>query len=423
MEPDDGPEEEGPFFAWLPPDDRLWRHPSEAADGEPLWAGDNPDPSGPRGPALVTTLLPAPPRPVTRIWGVAIIAGLVGALAASGVGMVSGMFAQPTTVVSAVMPTGPVVSLASATNSTVDWTAVDDAIAPSVVSIGVSTASGQASGSGVLFMAGTSKVYVITDSSLVDGGGAVDVTFLSGQQYQADIVGYDQTSGLALIAVPRRHQIFPTLGSVADLQLANPVLAVGARTAAGPGSVFPGSISAEDSEVGLTSGSAMQNLITVSNASIPGSAAGGPLVDQQGQVVGITVSLDATDPSDQDLTFAVPVDVAKQVATQLLDRVAVTHPWLGVYDAQDLTSAVAHQLGLTGGALVGQVWPDSPASRLGLDANDVITSFNGEPVTSSGTLTQLLCQAQPGHRTVIAYLHNGKLVQTSVVVSDQPPGY
>ena len=53
----------------------------------------------------------------------------------------------------------------------------------------------------------------------------------------------------------------------------------------------------------------------------------------------------------------------------------------------------------------------------------VITSFNGEPVTSSGTLTQLLCQAQPGHRTVIAYLHNGKLVQTSVVVSDQPPGY
>ena len=87
-------------------------------------------------------------RPATRIWSVAIVAGLIGALAASGLGMVSGVFEQQTTIIHAVMPAAPVVSLATDSGAGVDWHAVDNAIAPSVVAISVTNASGTVAGSG-----------------------------------------------------------------------------------------------------------------------------------------------------------------------------------------------------------------------------------------------------------------------------------
>jgi putative serine protease PepD len=424
VESDDGPEEEGPYFAWLPPDDRLWRHPSEVP-AAPSAGG------GPERPIAGSTSLVAPSSqatgwarsPVTRIWAVALVAGLIGAAAASGVGMLSGAFEQQTTVVRSVMPTAPTDTLASSTASGVDWTTVDDAVAPSVVNIAVSSASGPASGSGILFEQGNGEAYIITDSSLVAGADGIEVTFVSGDQYQAHLVGSDPLTGLALVAIPSWTQSFPQLGSVADLQLAEPVLAVGAR-ASGDASVFPGSVSAEDREVDVSGGSTMQNLIAVSGPpAMASSAAGGPLVDQQGRVVGITVDLDPTDSTDQSLIFAVPVDIAMHVSQELLAGLAVTHPWLGVTNTYDMTSADARQFDLSGGAQIGQVWPGSPASRLGLDPSDVITSFNGSPVTSSGTLTQLLySQVQPGHWASISYLHKGRSVQTMVYISSQPDG-
>jgi S1-C subfamily serine protease len=354
---------------------------------------------------------------------VALVAGLIGAGAASGVGMLSGVFEQQTTVVRSVMPTAPTDTLASSTASGVDWTTVDDAVAPSVVNVAVSSASGPASGSGVLFEQGNGEAYIITDSSLVAGADGIEVTYVSGDQYQAHLVGSDPLTGLALVAIPSWTQSFPQLGSVADLQLAEPVLAVGAR-ASGDASVFPGSVSAEDREVDVSGGSTMQNLIAVSGPpAMASSAAGGPLVDQQGRVVGITVNLDPTDSTDQSLVFAVPVDIAMHVSQELLAGLAVTHPWLGVTNAYDMTSADARHFDVSGGAQIGQVWPGSPASRLGLDPSDVITSFNGSPVTSSGTLTQLLySQVQPGRWASISYLHKGRSVQTMVYISSQPDG-
>jgi S1-C subfamily serine protease len=356
------------------------------------------------------------------------MAGVIGALAASGLGMVSGVFEQQTTIVHAVMPTGPAETLASVTGPTtptaptVDWTAVDDAVAPSVVGIDVSTAAGPSSGSGVLFVGTGSRTYVITDSTLVAQAGSIMVSFLSGQRYRADQVKLDRLSGLALLAVPTGQPSFPQLGSVASLRLANPVLAVGARTADGAGAyVFPGSVTSEDREVDLAGGVAMQNLIAITGTAVPAAAAGGPLLDQQGQVVGITVSLQPTDTSDQALAFAVPVDVAVHVAQQLLAGAAVTHPWVGVTDAFDISSTDARQYGLSGGAQVGQVWPGSPASRLGLGANDIVTALCDKPVTSTGVLTQVLSQCPTDTRAVIRYLHKGTVVQSTVFVSPNPP--
>jgi S1-C subfamily serine protease len=348
------------------------------------------------------------------------VAGIIGAAAVSGVGMMTGLFQRQTTVIHSVISAGPAETLASDAAPGVDWTAVDDAIAPSVVDIDVSTASGPASGSGFLFAPGNRETYVITDSSLVANANNIHVTFNSGDQYQARVVGHDPVSGVGLIAVPTWDRSLPQLGSVASLQTANQLLSVGARTASG--SVFQGSVTAEDRAVDVAGGVTMQNLIGVSGPPLPSAAAGGPLVDDLGRVVGVTLSLNPVNSADQALTFAVPVDVAMHVVQQMLDGRVVTHPWMGVTSASDISSGVAHQYGVAGGAQVEQVTPGSPVGRLGLGPSDIITSFGNQSVTSSGSLTQLLWQAEPGRRVTITYLHGGRPVQATVNLQEQPDG-
>jgi putative serine protease PepD len=354
------------------------------------------------------------------------VSALVGAVAATGVGMLAGAFDQQSVVVHSVTPTAPTVTLASATSNGVDWSGIDDAVAPSVAEIQVTTASGPATGSGLLFQQGVGdNSYVVTDSSLVAGASGISVGLVGGQHYRGKIVGSDPTSGLAVlsVAIPYLYQDFPELGSVAELRLANPVLAVGARAGA-PASVFSGSVTAEDRAVDLTGGSTMENLIAVSGSSpLPSTEAGGPLVDQYGRIVGITVGLDPTNSSDQGLLFAVPVDVAVHVTQQLVAGARVTHPWVGIVDTDDVTSAVANQYSVSGAAEVGQVSAGSPAARMGLRPDDIITSMNGTLVTSSGTLTEILfTQGVPGRPLSIRYVHNGRWAQGAMSVTEQPAG-
>ena len=413
-----GLDDEGPFFAWVPPEDRLWRHPSEVPDGHPggTVAAERPGPDR----------LPAPNLGPARIWTVAIVAGVIGAVAASGIGILGGEFQQPTTVVQSVFPSTPSVSLANASGPNVDWTTVDNAVAPSVVAISVSTADGPEMGSGLLILSGGSaRAYVITDLSLISSAadtdelGPIEVTFLSGRQAKGRLVGQDPLSGLALIAVSGGPDTFPTLGSVAQLAVANPVMAIGARTVPG-GSVFSGSVTAENRNVPVADGTDMENMIAVSGTSVPAPVAGGPLVDQFGQVVGITLALDPTDTSDQDLTFAVPVDEAEHVAQQILAGKTVTHPWLGLYDSVDLSTEVAHEEGLSGGALAVAVSPGSPASKIGLQPSDIITALDGQPVTSAGSLTALLSKSRPGSETTISFIQDGRPGAKTLILANQP---
>jgi putative serine protease PepD len=358
------------------------------------------------------------------MWAVAVIAGVVGALVASGVGMVTGIFEQQTTVVRSVTPQGPALTLTSdsaGNAASIDWTDIDDTLAQSVVSVSVNGASGPATGSGLMFLQGSSNAYIVTDSSLFDGGGAITVSYLSGETEKARLVGSDPLSGIALLSVANRQGPFPSLGSVADLRVANPVLAIGARTSLG-GSVFAGSVTAEDRQVEIAGGRDMQNMIAATASQVPDSIGGGPLVDGQGRVVGITVSLDPTNATDQGLVFAVPIDLAVRVAQEMLSGAKIDHPWLGISDASDLSTAVARELGVSGGAQVGQVLPGSPAGRVGLSANDIITSFNGFPVTSTGTLTRLLAECAPGRQAPISYIHAGLARTATVTVSNQPAG-
>ena len=426
VEPDEGMDDENSYRAWLPPEDRLWRHPSEAAN--------EPNPRDARNDDRDSTVeRPSVPRnlgrwfhnPWARTGAVAVVAGIVGALVVSAVGVLAGAFEQQTTVVRSAVPTAPSLTLVSTAGNGLNWSGVDDAVAPSVVDVQVTTASGPVSGSGLLFEPGIGKSYVLTDSSLVAGASDIQVAVMGNQQYSGKVVGSDSLSGLAVLAVvmPTWPPTFLQVGSAADLKLGDPVMAVGAGADA-PASVFTGWVGAEDREVNVTTGPPIENLIAVSGSSqLARTAVGGPLVDQSGQVVGITVSLNPANGSAQDLFYAMPIDVALHVAQQMLAGSRVTNPWLGVANADTIASAVANQYDVSGGIQVGQVQPGSPAGRMGLRAGDVIVAINGTPVVSSGRFTEILfSQGVPGKSVTIRYLHNDTWAQGIAYVTDQPNG-
>jgi S1-C subfamily serine protease len=424
VEADFGPEDEGPFFSWVPPEDRLWRHPSEVPSGHP----GGTVPANHRVASAFAALRRALDSANGKVLSVAVLAGVIGAVAATTIGMLSGAFTDQTTVIRS----APAISLAadnpnaaSATGA-VAWRAIDDSVAPSVVNIAVTTPGGTVDGSGLLLLdGGAGDAYVVTDRSLMatmestGTVGSFQITLPSGGSVAGRLVGQDALSGLAVLSVPSDGLTFPTLGSVADIQVGDQVMVVGSRSASG-GSVFQGLVSGQDQTVPVAQGADLDNLIAISSTQTSASSDGGPLLDDQGQVVGITVRLQGTDSADTGLTFAVPIDEAVSVAQKLIDGEAVSHPWLGISGAHDLAPATAHQLGVSGGSAATVVLSGGPAARAGLQPGDVVTSFDGQSVASTGALLSRMYQSQPGHVASLTFLHDGKTIHSKVEVVDEP---
>ena len=413
-------DEEGPFYAWLPPEDRLWRHPSERlqADGGGLSVSH-------RDSRRWVTALPR--GAVRSTWAVAIIAGLIGATTATGVGLFTGLWPHDTTVIKSQLSSTSAVSLAAVGPEPTNWPAIDDSVAASVVTISVNGGAGPEMGSGVVWLEpAQGAVYVVTDRSLFARGlaagyiGETTVTFLSGASAAARLVGDDPLSGLAVVRIegPAASSAVPaTIGTVANLGYASQVLAVGSRAVP---SLSTGSVSGEDRTVELTDGTDLDGLLAMTMPSLSPSASGGPVLDQYGQVVGITLNLAPADSADEPLTFAVPIDAVSRLATQIIDRTPLTHPWLGITNADDVPSLMAHQLGLSGGVQAGVVSASGPAGRAGMQSNDIITSLNGQAITSTGQLVAQMSDCVPGTRVAMTYVHGGRTIETMVRMGQEP---
>ncbi|MST34229.1 hypothetical protein GHK86_16055, partial [Acidimicrobiaceae bacterium USS-CC1] len=157
------------------------------------------------------------------------------------------------------------------------------------------------------------------------------------------------------------HHPPAVFGTAANLQIASAVLAVAARSA-GPASAA-GNLSLVGAELQTAGGYTLQGMMGISGLTVPASADGGALVDQGGEVVGITTDLTSVDSSMQGVAFAVPIDTAEHVAVQLLAGQKPADPWIGIQDATDVSTMTASQDGIAGGAEVGAVAPGSPAAR------------------------------------------------------------
>ncbi len=409
VEADDAQEDEGPLLPWIAPDDRLWRHPSEVGTAAG-WSRPNPPSSRFARSAA------------TRTWSVAVVAGVVGAIIASGVGVAAGNFDKRTTVVQSVtrMMTPTSMSVSSAGMASPNWPAVADSIAPSVVSITTTGSSGDQTGSGVLYTSVGDRSYILTSANLI-GDGRVQVTFNDSESQYAHVVGIDRKTGLGLVSVSGGSRIFPTFSFESAVQVAEPVLGVGARNSGLSGApVVAGSISSLDEAINVGDASTMEGLIGINTSTAADGDAGGALVDPRGAVFGIEALVNSPDAGSNGQAFVVPMDIAGHVARQMLAGQRLTHPWLGTVNTADLSTATAHQMQLSGGAQITEVAPGSPARAAGMAPSDIITAFNGHVVQSTGGLTQLIADCDTGHQATISYLHKGKAATATVTLAETP---
>jgi len=288
----------------------------------------------------------------------------------------------------------PGASVHRGSDSTAD---VVQAALPGVVYLRVTDGSDVVTGTGIVL---DGKGDILTNNHVVAPQGRlgrITVSFNSGQQHAALLVGRDVASDLAVVRVQGVLGLRPiALGSAAGLRVGDPVLAIGAPFGL-RSTVTSGIVSSLDRPVtmGGAAGPGLSYLDALqTDAAINPGNSGGPLLDAAGEVVGVNTAIRSADPADGDpyaadqqtgstgVGFAIPIDQAMRVATQLIDGVRVTHTALGVQLA----------LGYQGGGQVLRTTPAAAALRPG----DVVTQVDGTPVSSADDLIALVRGRAPG---------------------------
>ncbi|OYV35909.1 MAG: endopeptidase [Acidocella sp. 20-61-6] len=276
----------------------------------------------------------------------------------------------------------------------------------------------EAKGSGFII---NSDGIVVTNNHVVKDARTVSVQLSDGESYPAKIIGTDPKTDLAVLKIKAGHPLpYVELGSSADVTPGEWVVAMGNPFGLG-GSVTAGIVSA----LGRDIGDGPYDKFIQIDAPINEGNSGGPLFDQQGQVIGINTAILTPSGGSVGIGFAIPSDMVKRVVTQLVAHGKVTRGFLGV-SAQQITKSVAQAMGLPSGdaahdgALVAAVSADSPANRAGLKAGDVITQVNGTKVTNPQDLADDISNVEPGHDASITYQRNGKSHQVTVAVEAMP---
>ncbi|HLA28165.1 MAG TPA: DegQ family serine endoprotease [Syntrophales bacterium] len=254
--------------------------------------------------------------------------------------------------------------------------------------------------------------YILTNNHVVEDADQIKVKLADGKEFDGKIIGRDPKTDLALIKIQAASDL-PALklGNSDDLKVGNWVVAVGSPFGLEQ-TVTAGIVSAK----GRVIGSGPYDNFIQTDASINPGNSGGPLINLQGEVVGISTAIIA---SGQGIGFAIPINMAKEVAPQLQKTGHVTRGFLGV-TIQDLTPELAKSLGLKEGkgALVSQVASGGPADKAGIEQGDVIINFDGRPIGDSKDLPRIVASMPVGKTVAVKLLRGGKEVGCQAKVSE-----
>ncbi|MGB7572259.1 MAG: DegQ family serine endoprotease [Thermodesulfobacteriota bacterium] len=254
--------------------------------------------------------------------------------------------------------------------------------------------------------------YILTNNHVVEDADQIKVKLTNGKEYDGKIIGRDPKTDLALIKIKASSDLQPlNLGNSDDLKVGSWVIAVGSPFGLEQ-TVTAGIVSAK----GRVIGSGPYDNFIQTDASINPGNSGGPLINMKGEVVGINTAIIA---SGQGIGFAIPINMAKEIAPQLQEKGHVTRGWLGV-SIQEVTPALAKSFDLKEkkGALVAQVVSGSPAEKAGIEQGDVIVEFDGKEVTDSKDLPRIVASTPIGKAVTIKLLRNGKALDRQVKVGE-----
>jgi serine protease Do len=268
----------------------------------------------------------------------------------------------------------------------------------------------QSLGSGFLIAA---DGYILTNNHVVEGADKILVKIeQAAKAYPAKIVGQDADTDLALIKINAQGLPFLSLGDSSKMRVGDWVLAFGNPFGLDH-TVTKGIISAKGRVIGA---GPYDDFLQTDAAINPGNS-GGPLVNMDGEVIGINAAILA---SGQGIGFAIPSNMAKEIVPQLKAGKKVRRGLLGV-SVQDLSDNMAKALGLkdTKGALVAQVAPNGPAGKAGVQAGDVITQINGDAVADARDLTIRIGGMAPGDTVRLTVVRKGAVMQLAAVLEER----
>ena len=271
----------------------------------------------------------------------------------------------------------------------------------------------QGVGSGVIV---SKDGYILTNNHVVDDASMIKVTMTDGREFDGKVIGRDPKTDVAVIKIDAKDLPAITLADSDKIEVGDMVLAVGHPFGIGQ-SVTTGIVSAKGR---ATMGLDYEDFIQTDAAINPGNS-GGALVDVDGRLIGMNTAILSHSGGNQGIGFAVPANLARWVMESLVNHGRVERGFLGV-NIQDMTPQLAQQFMMDGakGALVSGVSPGSPAEKAGVKSGDVITDFNGKPVTDSRHLKLQVGSTTPGAAVPMNVLRDGKTMNLSVTVKELP---
>jgi serine protease Do len=239
--------------------------------------------------------------------------------------------------------------------------------------------------------------YVLTNNHVVEGADSVVVRMSDRREFDAEIIGTDPRSDLALLRIDASDLPTLKLASDDDLEVGEWVLAIGSPFGLDY-SVTAGIVSAKGRSLPTEQNENYVPFIQTDVAINPGNS-GGPLFNLDGEVVGVNSQIFTRSGGSIGLSFAIPAAVARNVVDQLKENGRVTRGWLGV-TIQDVDKNLAESFGLKRprGALVAEVSKDSPAEKGGLRSGDIVVGFDGKDIPSSADLPHVVGLVAPGTR-------------------------
>jgi S1-C subfamily serine protease len=292
----------------------------------------------------------------------------------------------------------------------------------------------QGAGSGSIIDA---RGYILTNHHVIEDARKLEVTLSNGKKYNAKLIGSDPDTDVAVIKIdaPRDQLVLIPMGSSNDLKVGQKVIAIGNPFGLGQ-TLTTGVISMVGRTLRASSGSLVEDLIQTDASINPGNS-GGPLIDSSGKMIGINTAIFSPTGASVGIGFAIPIDVAKRVINELIDKGYYSYPWLGanlLTLSADLAEAL--KLPVRAGAMVVEVAPRSPAAKAGLQGataraqvgnylirvgGDIIVKINGESVSDANAVIRQIRKSRPGDRVEMEVVHwEGGRGRATVVLGEQP---
>ncbi len=270
-------------------------------------------------------------------------------------------------------------------------------------------------GSGVIV---NSDGYILTNNHVVAGASDVEVFTQNRRKYHAKVIGTDARTDVAVIKIDASGLSTLTFGDASKLKVGDLVFAIGDPFGIGETATM-GIVSA----TGRALGGAIEHyedFIQTDAAINPGNS-GGALIDVRGDLIGINTAILSGGGGNEGVGFAIPINLAHDIMDQIVEHGKVVRGYLGVsIQAVDPDMAKAFGLQQGGGALVGDVTPNGPAAKAGLQRGDIVFQLNGTPVTSPDDLSLRVSEMQPGSVAHLQIYRNGKTQDVNVTLGEYP---